>query len=337
MFQNFKKAVVGISVCFLVGGTLFVEAQEDSKPLTVTLSPTSKNTERTPAQKAFEEKDYSTAAKLFRYMSQEAPNNATVWESLGITLHYLNELEEANAAHRKAITLNPRYVEAWCNLGVSFFQLKRMKETIPAFEEAVRIDPHHAESWFNLGVCQGLENRIDEEAHAYREAIRIRPAFVEAWYNLGIAHVKRGENGDAMKVFREAIKIKPDFLKPYYNLGVCLGEGGELEEAIGAFRRVLRDRPQSSGSWYHLGLYLEQQGKMEESDEAFRKAHQLVGLPYPLESKEPAPTYPAAVKSRFPGKVKSPYAEDKIFVDVLKFEPGTPVKCPHTGKIFLVP
>ncbi|MBI4024424.1 MAG: hypothetical protein HY360_05545 [Verrucomicrobia bacterium] len=50
--------------------------------------------------------------------------------------------------------------------------------------------------------------------------------------------------------------------------------------------------------------------------------------------------YPYAIKTKWTksdGLVKSPYAQDKQLIDVSKYAPGDPVRCPHTGKIFIVP
>ncbi len=47
--------------------------------------------------------------------------------------------------------------------------------------------------------------------------------------------------------------------------------------------------------------------------------------------------YPYAVKTKWTGLVKSPYAQDKQLVDVSTISSGSAARCPYTGKIFIVP
>lgn len=56
----------------------------------------------------------------------------------------------------------------------------------------------------------------------------------------------------------------------------------------------------------------------------------------PLDKLPKKKGYPYAIKTKWAGVVRSPYAQDK-FVNVEGHPAGTPVRCPHTGKIFIVP
>lgn len=47
--------------------------------------------------------------------------------------------------------------------------------------------------------------------------------------------------------------------------------------------------------------------------------------------------YPYAIKTKWAGLVKSPYAQDQKLVDVGSLPPNSAARCPHTGKIFIVP
>ena len=61
------------------------------------------------------------------------------------------------------------------------------------------------------------------------------------------------------------------------------------------------------------------------------------GSPKPLSSLPTKRGYPYGIKTKWPGLVKSPYAQDKTLVDVNTYASGSPVRCPHTNKIFIVP
>jgi hypothetical protein len=67
------------------------------------------------------------------------------------------------------------------------------------------------------------------------------------------------------------------------------------------------------------------------------EARSAAGEIIPLDQFPKRKGYPVALRSKWPGLVKSPYAQDKQMVDVSRFGPESPVRCPHTGQIFFTP
>jgi tetratricopeptide (TPR) repeat protein len=78
----------------------------------------------------------------------------------------LKRYDEAEAAYRKAIDLNPSYATAYYNLGILLKDLKRYDEAEAAYRKAIELNPSYATAYYNLS-CLSSINRDAEQAFGY--------------------------------------------------------------------------------------------------------------------------------------------------------------------------
>jgi tetratricopeptide (TPR) repeat protein len=202
----------------------------------------------------------------------KTPDNAVLWERLGILREEQGSYSEAEEAYKRAIEFNPNDARGWVNLGHILEKLLSYKEAEEAFRKAIEIDPKRAWPWVSLGgLLQQLGSNKEAE-EAFRKAIEIDPKHAWAWVSLGHQLEKREHNKEAEEAFRKAIEIDPKHEWAWVCLGGLLKQLGRNEEAEKAFREAIKIDPKHFWAWADLGELMEKLLRYEEAEKAFRKA-----------------------------------------------------------------
>ena len=74
-----------------------------------------------------------------------APDNAAIYNDLGLSLHYNGKTVEAIAALKKATTLDPELQRAWLSYGFVLRSAGREKEGRAALEKTIKLNPATAQ------------------------------------------------------------------------------------------------------------------------------------------------------------------------------------------------
>jgi Flp pilus assembly protein TadD len=171
---------------------------------------------------------------------------------LGILLSNLKRYDEAEAAYRKAIDLNPSYATAYYNLGnlLSDENLKRYDEAEAAYRKAIDLNPSYATAYSNLGLLlhENLK-RYDEAEAAYRKAIELNPSYATAYYNLGILLKDLKRYDEAEAAYRKAIELNPSYATAYYNLSCLSSINRDAEQAFGYLQKAIDNGFDPAYAW----------------------------------------------------------------------------------------
>lgn len=124
--------------------------------------------------------------------------SAPQWYDLAAELEATSP-DEALAAYRQALALDPTLAAAHVNLGQLVHARANFRDAEMHYREALCIDPDDPVAAFNLGVVLEDTGRPAEAERAYKRALGIDPTFADVYYNLAVFYESRGRKREALR------------------------------------------------------------------------------------------------------------------------------------------
>ncbi len=188
--------------------------------------------------------DYGDADKWFTKSTQWAPGNALGWYYLARAKYNENRFEEAVAAFKECLKLDPKHVRAEDNLGLTLQALGRMEEAQQAFENAIawQANAQVKDPWPYIDFGSFfLENNQPEKAAPYlQRALEIAPDSAKAHQQIGKAYLLLKELTKAQAELERAVQLEPDNARVHYMLGQLYQREGESDKAKKEFAQYSR-------------------------------------------------------------------------------------------------
>lgn len=109
---------------------------------------------------------------------------------LGIVFLKTNLFDEAIREFRKAIELDPEFIEAYNNLGYALLKQELYEEAIDALEKGIKKDGNYADLHKNLGCAYCSINKYGEAIHELTKAIEINEDYIAAILKICLVYLK---------------------------------------------------------------------------------------------------------------------------------------------------
>jgi tetratricopeptide (TPR) repeat protein len=117
--------------------------------------------------------------------------------------------EEAAAAYRQALELDPHLVAALINLANIHYNRDELAEAQALYERAIGLESDFFEAHFNLGNIYHDLGRYPDAQMCYREALRLNPFYADAHFYLAVTFEKMGQSQDARPHWRSYQQLAP--------------------------------------------------------------------------------------------------------------------------------
>ena len=119
-------------------------------------------------------------------------------------------MEDAAAAYRKALVIDPDLVPAIVNLANIHYAHDELIEAQALYERAIGLDQDCFEAHFNLGNIHHDLGRYEDALICYRDAVALNPGYADAHFYLAVTLEKTGHSPEAKPHWKTYQELAPD-------------------------------------------------------------------------------------------------------------------------------
>jgi len=247
------------------------------------------------------------ALSVFESLAEVHSDSPDLLYDLGVALGAMGRGDEAIAALRRAVRINPRHALAWRSLADQLSVAGDEAGSNDALDKHLEVSTPHPElieaaDLFrkgNVGKAEGIT----------REVLKKDPTDVVAIRLLANIGLKVGQTADAKNLLQRCLELAPDFhtarhsyaialfrsqdlveamvqldillkaepLNPQYMIlkASVLVRKGDHDEAMEMYERLLKDYPNQARPYTNYGHTLKTVGRLDDAIKAYRKSIEL--------------------------------------------------------------
>lgn len=169
-------------------------------------------------------KEYQEAARLYKRLADQNPQNPIYFNKLGIALHQQTVLGQALKYYERAVKIDPTYADAQNNIGTIWYQRKKYRKAIKAYQKAISMRADMAVLYSNLGYAYFGDKKYEEAILSFRKALAMDPQLFDH---------NGSRNGSILQD-----RTVGDRGKFYFLLAKSYAEAGNLERCLIYLRKA---------------------------------------------------------------------------------------------------
>ncbi|HSS97327.1 MAG TPA: tetratricopeptide repeat protein, partial [Terriglobales bacterium] len=228
----------------------------------------------------FRKKGFDYARQMFARAIVIDPNYARAYAGVADCCSFLymywdsveDNLNEAEAASRKALELDPELAEAHAAGGLAFALKKNFDLAQKEFEAAIRLDPKLYEAYYFYARTSFQSGDLAKAAELYEQAARLNPddyqavsLLVGVYHGLGRPKEAEETQRRAIKLVEKHIDTHPDDPRSLYLGAGILARTGDHDRGYDWARRALAIDPEESSILYNVACVYALLGRTEDA------------------------------------------------------------------------
>lgn len=205
------------------------------------------------------------AVNQLNYSLKINPNNARVYNALGVAELKRGDLFKAQQNFEKAISLSPKYATALDNLGSIYYITNEIDKAEPYFKKAEAVNPTSSTVYYHLAQVAFKNNELQKALYYANKSLLWNKRSTYAQNLIGEIYKKQGNEAAAISSFKKSIFLMPENTEPYINLAGIYESRGDINAAIEELKTCLSVTPDNDSVKLSLADLILATGQYEDA------------------------------------------------------------------------
>ncbi|MCH7939090.1 MAG: tetratricopeptide repeat protein [Candidatus Marinimicrobia bacterium] len=223
------------------------------------------------ARIASAQKQDSLAVEWYRAALRVEPDNAGLYQKLGLAEHRAGLLDSAQVDLERSLELNPTDSEVYFALGNVWFDQDSLALARRDFSRAIALDSTVANYHFQLASVFHRSDQPDSALREFKAAYRWYPKYTQAYELAATILISAGRWEEVVEVLDRGLASASETRNTRYWLGGALVEIGRYERAAEVLGGYVVRNQEHVGARYRYGLALFEIGEYETATEHLRE------------------------------------------------------------------
>jgi len=231
------------------------------------------------AEEFHENKDYFNTVICLSKAITLNPKSVEAHFRRGLAFELLNKPEDALKDYNKVVKMSPRMIHVYIHRAHVYLQTGKHDKALKDLETISKLDPKQKlYCLINAGTVYFFEEQFDKALEYYNRALNLEPKDTDKGtihQNMSTAYWKLGVIDKALENGKQATILAPKSSSPFVALGTIYATLKENDKALENFLRALELEPQSHVGLLNLGIFYRKMKQYDKAIEIFARAIKL--------------------------------------------------------------
>ena len=235
------------------------------------------------AMSLFKERKYKESIDAFSSVLETEPDNADVYNNMGVAYSCVGDFEHAEIYYTKALELDPQLAQAYINLSDLYYKAGNIASALGTLQRG----SYELED--NLAIAHLLarvyidDQRWEDAIVELERVLDGEPENYDAYYDLGHVCFETGDYEGAISHFENVIEYNANSELLYYSLAQAYEANNEINKAISNYLKAIAVNDKFTLAYKRVGILFMARNDYEDAAEYFEN---YIEFDIPQEEKE---------------------------------------------------